>query len=138
MALTTKYPQTERVASNVSTAEMWRQLARPLFILMFFCNGMAAAVELGPDQWFPKVMGDLMPQMQGVVFLVYTAGLMFLIRTFGSGVSQKSPIGTLIVCSILTFVGLFWLGGLGRARARSSRSWPRRSSASARRISHRR
>ena len=112
MGLTTKYPQTERVASNVSTADMWRQLARPLFILMFFCNGMAAAVELGPDQWFPKVMGDLMPQMQGVVFLVYTAGLMFLIRTFGSGISQKSPLGTLIVCSILTFVGLFWLGGL--------------------------
>ena len=113
MALTTRYPPTERVASNVSTAEMWRQLARPLFIVMLFCNGMAAAVELGPDQWFPKVMGDLIPQMQGVVFLVYTAGLMFIIRTFASGVSQKSPVGTLLVCSILTSAGLFWLGGLG-------------------------
>ena len=38
--------------------------------------------------------------------------LMFVIRTFGSGVSQKSPLGTLIVCSILTFAGLYWLGGL--------------------------
>ena len=115
MALSARYPQTERAASNVSTAEMWRQVARPLFILMFFCNGMAAAVELGPDQWFPKVMGDLIPQLlqgQGVIFLIYTAGLMFLIRTFGSGVSQKSPLGTLIVCSVLTFIGLFWLGGL--------------------------
>jgi MFS family permease len=115
MAMSMKYPQTERVASNVSTAEMWRQCARPLFVVMFFCNGMAAAVELGPDQWFPKVMGDIVPQLlqgQGVVFLIYTAGLMFLIRTFGSGVSQKSPLGTLIVCSLLTFVGLFWLGGL--------------------------
>jgi hypothetical protein len=43
--------------------------------------------------------------------LIYTAGLVFLIRTFGSGISQKSALGTLIVCSVLTFVGLFWLGG---------------------------
>jgi len=45
-------------------------------------------------------------QGQGVIFLIYTAGLMFLIRTFGSGVSQKSPLGTLIVCSVLTFLDL--------------------------------
>jgi hypothetical protein len=112
MALSVAYPPTERVASNVSTAEMWRQIATPLFVLLFFCNGMAAAVELGPDQWFPKVMGDLIPQMQGVVFLIFTAGLMFLIRTFGSGISQRSPLGTLITCSVLSFIGLYWLGSL--------------------------
>jgi MFS family permease len=112
MALSVRYPRTERVASNVSTGEMWRQIATPLFVLLFFCNGLAAATELGPDQWFPKVMGDLVPQMQGVLFLVYTAGLMFLIRTFGSQVSQKSPLGTLITCSALSFAGLYWLGGL--------------------------
>jgi len=112
MAMSAAYPPTERVASNVSTAEMWRQIATPLFVLLFFCNGMSAAVELGPDQWFPKVMGDLIPQMQGVVFLVFTAGLMFLIRTFGSGISQQSPLGTLITCSVLSFIGLYWLGSL--------------------------
>src|SRR5262249_60916218 len=72
----------------------------------------AAAAELGPDQWFPKVMGDLVPQLQGVLFLVYTAGLMFLIRTFGSGIAHRSPIATLVVCSMLTGAGLYWLGGL--------------------------
>ena len=100
---------------------------------------MTAAAELGPDQWFPKVMGDLVPQLQGVLFLVYTAGLMFLLRTFGSGIAHKNPIGTLFVCAILTGLGLYWLGGLkaGR-RARWSRSRRRRCSASARATSGRR
>ncbi len=112
MAMSQRYPLTERVASNVSTAAMWREAARPMFILFFFCNGMTSAAELAPDQWFPKVMGDLVPQLQGVLFLVYTAGLMFVLRTFVGDVSQKSPLGTLIGCSVLTFTGLFWLGGL--------------------------
>jgi len=113
MALTQEYPKTERVASNVSTEEMWREAGKPLFLLLFVCMWMTAAAELGPDQWFPFVMGALVPQLQqGVLFLVYTAGLMFLIRTFGSGIAHKSPIATLFVCSILTGVGLYWLGGL--------------------------
>jgi len=112
MALSQEYPTTERVASNVPTAEMWGEAGQPLFLLLFACMWMTAAAELGPDQWFPKVMGDLVPQLQGVLFLVYTAGLMFLIRTFGSGIAHKSPIATLFVCSVLTGIGLYWLGGL--------------------------
>ena len=112
MAFALQYPQTERVQSNVSTGEMWREAAKPLFLLLFVCMWMTAAAELGPDQWFPKVMGDLVPQLQGVLFLVYTAGLMFLLRTFGSGIAHQNPIGTLFVCAILTGLGLYWLGGL--------------------------
>ena len=107
MAATMKYPATERVASNISTADMWKEAAQPLFIMLFVCMWMTAAAELGPDQWFPKVMGDLVPQLQGVFFLVYTAGLMFLLRTFGSGIAHRSPIATLLVCSALTGIGLY-------------------------------
>ncbi|HEX9366168.1 MAG TPA: hypothetical protein VF921_06055, partial [Vicinamibacterales bacterium] len=112
MAMTMEYPQTERVASNVSTAEMWGETAKPLFLLLFVCMWLTAAAELGPDQWFPTVMGALVPKLQGVLFLVYTAGLMFLLRTFGSGIAHKNPIGTLFACSILTGLGLYWLGSL--------------------------
>jgi MFS family permease len=112
LALAQRYPPTERVQSNVTTGEMWREALRPLFLLFCLCNGLAAASELGPDQWFPKVMGDLIPQLQGVLFLVYTAGLMFLIRSFGSDISQRNPIGTTIVCAALTCTGLYWLGSL--------------------------
>lgn len=117
MAISMEYPATERVASNVSTADMWKEMWKPLFLLLFVCMWMTAASELGPDQWFPKVMGDLVPNLSpnqgsGVLFLVYTAGLMFLLRTFGSAISHKSPLGTLIFCSLLTFLGLYWLGSL--------------------------
>jgi len=112
LALAQRYPPTERVQSNVTTGEMWREAIRPMFLLFCVCNGLGSAAELGPDQWFPKVMGDLIPQLQGVLFLVYTAGLMFLLRTFASGLSQKNPIVTTIVCAAITCGGLYWLGSL--------------------------
>jgi MFS family permease len=112
LARSLEYPRTERVQSGVSTRDMWREAARPLFVLLFCCMWMTASIELGPDQWFPAIMSALVPQLQGVLYLVYTAGLMFLLRTFGAGVAQRSPIVTLLVCSGLAAVGLYWLGGV--------------------------
>ena len=117
LALTMPYPKTERVTSNISTAEMWKQATRPLFLILFLCMWMTAAVEIGPDQWFPRVMGAMVPQLSpesgsGVLFLVYTAGLMFVLRMWGSGVTHKSPLGTLIGSSMLAGIGLYWLGAL--------------------------
>jgi MFS family permease len=117
MALSLKYPQSERVTSNVSTVEMWKQATRPLFLLLFVCIWGTAATEMGPGQWFPRVMGALVPQLSpdagsGVLFLVYTAGLMFVIRMWGSAVSHKSPLGTLMISSALAGIGLYWLGSL--------------------------
>jgi MFS family permease len=112
LALSLEYPTTERVQLGVSTRQMWREVARPLFVLLFGCMWMTSAMELGPDQWFPSVMSALVPQLQGVLYLAYTAGLMFLFRLFGSAVAYKSTIDTLLVCSGLAGVGLYWLGGL--------------------------
>jgi MFS family permease len=117
MALSLHYPQTERVTSNISTADMWKQAMRPLFLLLFVCMWMTAAIEMGPDQWFPRVMGELVPQLSpeagsGVLFLVYTGGLMFVLRMWGSNVTHKSPVMTMIVGSALSAIGLYWLGGL--------------------------
>jgi fucose permease len=112
MALVQRYPATERVQSNVTNAEMWREAVRPMFLLFCLCNGLGSAAELGPDQWFPKVMGDLIPSLQGVLFLVYTAGLMFLLRTFGGELPQRNPIVTTIACAVVTCMGLYWLGSL--------------------------
>jgi len=117
MSLRLHYPQTERVVSNVSTSDMWKEAARPLFILLFVCMWMTAAVELGPDQWFPTVMGALVPQLSpsagsGVAFLVYTAGLMFVLRVWGGALAHKSPLGTLIFSAVFSAIGLYWLGSL--------------------------
>jgi len=111
LALSLEYPRTERVASNIATSDMWKEAGKPLFLLLFVCMWMTAAVELGPDQWFPSVMSSL-TGLEGILFLVYTAGLMFVIRTYFAEVAHTSPIGTLLACSMLTAIGLYWLGSL--------------------------
>jgi MFS family permease len=112
LALSLEYPPTERVQSGVTTQEMWRAAARPLFVMLACCMWLGASLELGPDQWFPSIMSAFVPRLQGVLYLVYTASLMFLVRTFGSGVAHRSPIGTLLASAGLAALGLFWLGGL--------------------------
>ena len=127
MALSVSYPKTERVMSNVSTGDMWKEAVRPLFLLLLVCMCMTAAIEMGPDQWFPRVMGELVPQLSpeagsGVFFLVYTGGLMFALRMWGSNVTHKSPIATMIVSSLLSAVGLYWLGALDSQLERGRRA----------------
>ena len=112
MVLGQEYPRTERVQSNVSTGEMFKEATKPMFLLLFACMWMTAASELGPDQWFPSIMKQL-TGLEGVLFLVYTAGLMFVLRFFFGGVAHRfSPFGVLTVCSILCALGLYWLGSL--------------------------
>ncbi|MGD9904163.1 MAG: sugar MFS transporter [Vicinamibacterales bacterium] len=117
LAMSLRYPETERAVSKVPTGEMWRQAARPLFAVLMVCMWMTAATEMGPDQWFPTVMGRLVPQLSpdagsGVLFLVYTGGLMFVLRVWGSGITHRSPIVTIVVSGCLSAVGLYWLGAL--------------------------
>jgi fucose permease len=106
------YPKTERVASNVSASDMFKETLQPMFLLLFVCMWMTAATELGPDQWFPSIMKEL-TGLEGVLFLVYTAGLMFVLRFFFGGVVRTfSPFAVLSACSVLAAAGLYWLGGL--------------------------
>lgn len=114
MVLMLKYPETERVAAGVSTTAMLSQVFRPLFLILFACMWLTAATELGPDQWFPSVMGELTGMDSGgVLFLVYTAGLMFVLRFFAGPIAHRiSPPGMLFICAILSAAGLYWLGSL--------------------------
>ena len=88
------------------------EAAKPLFLLLFVCMWMTAAAELGPDQWFPSVMSSSCRGSQGMLFLVYTAGLMFVIRIYfarrGAHVADRHAAGLLGARGI----GLYWLGGL--------------------------
>ena len=116
MALRLEYPPTESAEAQLPAREVWRELMRPLFLVLFAGMWLTSAVELGPDQWFPVVMGALVPGLQGILFLVYTAGLMFVLRAFGGGLAHRAPMATLMVCSLLSAVGLWWLGSLEAGR----------------------
>jgi MFS family permease len=103
------FPPTERVAAGVSTSEMVGEMFRPMFLLWFVLMWMTAATELGPDQWMPSVMGQV-AGIQGILFLVYTAGMMFVLRFFGGALAHRfSPMGLLTLCSILSALGLYAL-----------------------------
>ncbi len=105
-----KFPQTERVAQGVSYGEMFQEAFRPLFVLFVVLMMMTAATELGPDQWVGNLVQNLVG-IQGVLLLVYTAGIMFILRQFFAGALIKalSPLGMLTLASLLSAIGLVWL-----------------------------
>ncbi len=106
---TTKTPPTERVASGVSTGDMFREAFRPLFLLWMFCMLLTAATELGPNQWIPNILTKT-AGVAGILVLVWINGLMGVMRYFaGAVVHRLSPIGLLIGSAILSMIGLFML-----------------------------
>jgi MFS family permease len=107
-----KFPETERVAAAVSTGQMFREALRPMFLLLWVCMWMTAATELGPDQWVSSLITNL-TGMQGVLILVYTAGVMFVLRFFGGRLAHAlSPMGLLTASAVLSAIGLFGLAAV--------------------------
>lgn len=107
-----KFPETERVSAGVSTSDMFREVLRPLFILWWVCMWMTAATELGPDQWVGSVMTRV-ANMQGILLLVYTASIMFVLRFFGGRLAHAlSPLGLLTVSAVLSAIGLYGLSSV--------------------------
>ena len=51
LAIGLKFPPTERQAAGVSAGEMFRELANPMFFVLFCSMFMTAASELAPGQW---------------------------------------------------------------------------------------
>ncbi|MBI2827123.1 MAG: MFS transporter [Planctomycetia bacterium] len=109
MLLPSAFPKTERVASGVSTGEMLMACVRPMFVLWAFCMLLTAATELGPQQWQNSVMQST-AGVSGTLILVYTSGMMFVLRHFAGPIAHRlSPVGMLCGSSILAGVGLYLL-----------------------------
>lgn len=111
MCMTQRFPQTERVASGVSTGDMFKQTLRPLFLIWAFCMLLTAATELGPQQWQESVITRTTDgRVSGTMILVYTSSMMFILRHFaGALVHAFSPVGLLMGSSVLAGIGLYLL-----------------------------
>lgn len=105
------FPPTERAASAVPVSEMTKQAFNPLFLILFCFMWLTSITELGADQWFPTIMREL-TGLDGIMFLIYTAGLVFVMRTVAGRYVHRSPFLALTACSILCAVGLWLLGAL--------------------------
>jgi MFS family permease len=109
MCLGMKFPPTERVAAGVSTGEMFRELAQPMFLLLFCCMFLTAASELAPGSWVDFALSRTV-HMPGILLLVYVSGIMFVARHFaGPLVHKLSPIGLLWISCLLAACGLIFL-----------------------------
>jgi fucose permease len=104
-----RFPLTERVESGVTTGEMFREAVRPAFLLWAFCMLLTAATELGPQKWQESVMTRT-AGVSGTMILVYTSGLMFIMRHFAGPLAHSlSPVGMLTGSATLSAIGLYLL-----------------------------
>ena len=112
MLLGQKFPKSEASDAGVSYGVMIAQLFFPLMLILLVLHALVGYVELGTDSWIAKITGSIMDSPQkGLLLLVYTSGLMFVLRFFaGPIVHRISPLGLLFVSSLLGFVGLQLLG----------------------------
>ena len=109
MVIGTKFPPTERVAAGVSATAMFKELGRPLFIVLWLSMFLTAASELAPGQWVDIALTRTVG-MKGIVLLIYVSGLMFLMRHFAGTLAHKlSPIGLLWFSCLLASGGLLVL-----------------------------
>lgn len=109
MFLGKKFPATERAASGISTAEMFKACLNPLFLLFVVCMLMTAATELTTTQWLPNIL-TFTTGVAGILFVIWIFGLMALGRAFaGSLVHGRSPIIILIGSSLFSAIGLYLL-----------------------------
>jgi MFS family permease len=100
------FPKTERVQKGISTASMWAGCFHPLFLLMVVCMVMTATTELGTNSWITTILTSA--GFSGILVLAWINGVMALGRmSAGAFVHKLSPIGMLLVSSILSALGLY-------------------------------
>ncbi|MEO7984029.1 MAG: MFS transporter [Bacteroidota bacterium] len=104
-----KFPVTERVASGVSTGEMYRSLLNPLFFFMIICMFGTAITELFTGQWIDVLLKNI--TNDPILILTVSTGVMVVGRAFaGPIVHRLAPHGVLLLSAILSTLGLYLLG----------------------------
>jgi len=103
------FPVTERVASGVSSAEMYKSLLNPLFLLFIILMFGTAITELFTGQWIDVLLKNVTDN--AILLLTLETGVMVIGRAFAGPVVHKfSPLGVLLISSVLAAAGLYLLG----------------------------
>ncbi len=109
MIMNQKFPVTERVASGVSTSEMFKSCLKPLFIIMMLAMFISASTEFGVNNWVPSFLqeGSIHP----LLLLMWVALVMTLSRAFLGGIVYRSLSSekVLLLASVLSAAGIYYL-----------------------------
>jgi MFS family permease len=104
-----EFPPTERVSSGVSTSEMYKSLATPLFAVMIILMLGTAITELFTGQWIDVLLKNVTEN--AILLLTLETGVMVLGRAFAEPVVHKfSSAGVLLMSAIFAALGLYILG----------------------------
>ena len=79
---------------------------------LLILHALVGYVELGTDSWITNITGTILNSKEsGLWLFIWTSGLMFALRFFaGPIVHTISPLGLLLISSILGAIGLTMLG----------------------------
>lgn len=106
-----EFPVTERVASGVSTGDMYKAILNPLFIFMFICMFGTAITELFTGQWIDVLLKNVTDN--ALLILTLDTGVMVIGRGFAKPVLKKlTPQALLLISAILGATGIYLLGTL--------------------------
>lgn len=82
---------------------------------LYIAHLLVGAVELGTDGWIQNITGNLFSSEQGKALFIWTSLIMFGLR-FSAHFIEKtlkiSPVGLLVICSILAVIGLQMASGM--------------------------
>ena len=86
-----------------------------LLFVLFITHALVGAVELGTDGWIQNITGNLFTSEQGKALFIWTSAIMFGLRFCAHFIETRlklSPIGLLLVCAVLAYVGLNLASGM--------------------------
>ncbi len=103
------------VAMVVAFGIYTQRLGRGLLFFLILIMLPLATTEIGTDGWITGIMEGVVKFHPGWV-LVYTSAIMCVLRFYAGPIVHKlSPLGLLVLSSILAIAGLLWLAGANGA-----------------------
>ncbi|MEM9413889.1 MAG: MFS transporter [Planctomycetota bacterium] len=90
-----------------------KSLGKPLFFLLCLLMIPVATAELSTDNWIKPLMTPVLAdyKIDAAWAIVFSAGVMFLLRTFAGGILKVfNPPMLMATSGVLSAVGLYWLG----------------------------
>lgn len=85
-----------------------------MIAVLFIAHALVGAVELGTDGWIQNITGNILTPTLGKWLFVYTSLIMFLLRFCAHFIEKNlriSPVGLLLICSVLACIGLNLIAG---------------------------
>ncbi|NQU48588.1 MAG: MFS transporter [Planctomycetes bacterium] len=86
-----------------------------LLFVLFIAHALVGAVELGTDSWVQNITGNILTPEEGKILFIFASAIMFVLRFCADFIEKKlklSPVGILLVCSVLALVGLNLVSGV--------------------------